>query len=236
MIRIDRQLLDAGYRVINPTYPSLWKGIEELAEATIPPAVEACRGEGTGPISFVTHSMGGILVRVYLAANTLPELRRVVMLGPPNQGSELASWATSFDMLEGIRPQAVGELSRELHSLTQRLGPVRFDLGVIAGNRNRRAFLPGVPEEASDGTVAVAETRIDGMRDFIELPTTHTFIVWSEDVMHQILTYLRTGRFDHSQGPGASISRAVQSSSGSPPTDPGTDDAPAATEAGVTNR
>ncbi len=193
---IEWELEDYGYVVVNPTYPSLTYGIEELSRTTVGPAVEECRARTRGAINFVTHSLGGILVRVYLARNELPDLGRVVMLGPPNQGSEIADWVTSFGVLEGIRPRVVEELSKEVESVPRRLGPVRFDLGVIAGNRNRRAFLPGVPEEPSDGTVTVAETRVEGMHDFIELPVTHTFMVWDDGVMHQILVYLQTGAFD----------------------------------------
>lgn len=198
---IEWELVDHGYSVVNPTYPSLSRGIGDLATTTVGAAVEECRASTQGTISFVTHSMGGILVRAYLKAHDLPELARVVMLGPPNQGSEIASWVASIGMLEGIRPPAVEELSKELDSIPRGLGPVQFDLGVIAGSRNLRAFLPGVPEKPSDGTVTVAETRVEGMGDFIELPVTHTFLVWDEDVIHQILAYLRTGRFDHSEKP-----------------------------------
>lgn len=194
---IEWELEDHGYTVINPSYPSLSHGIEKLAEDTVGSAIDDCRDAAAGRINFVTHSLGGILVRAYLGANQVSALGRVVMLGPPNQGSDLAQWVASIGMIEELRPPAIDELSKDLDSIPRRLGPVQFDLGVIAGNLNLRPFTPGAPEEPSDGTVAISETLVDGMNDFIELPVTHTFMVWDGEVMRQIIAYLETGRFEH---------------------------------------
>ena len=77
-----------------------------------------------------------------------------------------------------------------------RLGPVDFDLGIIAGTANRRSFMPGSPAEASDGTVTVAETMVPGMIDFIEMDTSHTFMMWDRRVLHQVAHFLEQGYFD----------------------------------------
>jgi hypothetical protein len=120
------------------------------------------------------------------------------MLGPPNQGSEVADWVESIEPLALFTPQAVAELSTGADSVPLKLGPVDFELGVIAGTVNRRVLLPGVPDEPSDGMVTVAETRVEGMKDFLEMPTTHSFIMWNSEVIYQVQHFLQHGAFDHS--------------------------------------
>jgi pimeloyl-ACP methyl ester carboxylesterase len=197
MKALEWELVDQGYRVVNFSYPSTLYPIERLAGIAVEEGLQACREAGSAPISFVTHSLGGILVRQYLADHEIPELHRVVMLAPPNQGSQLADYVASLDWLDRIRPQVIGQLGTDGNSVPQRLGSVDFELGVIAGNTNRRPFTPGAPKQQSDGTVAVAETVIDGMEDFIVLPSTHTFIMWQSKVMEQVVHFLHNGHFLH---------------------------------------
>ena len=197
MKALEWKLSDDGYMVVNITYPSIFQSIEDLAPAAINRGISECRESGAGPINFVTHSLGGILVREYLSEHELLELRRVVMLGPPNQGSEVADWVESNELLEMLAPQAVAQLSKGDESVPLKLGPVDFELGVIAGTVNRRAALPGIPLLPSDGTVTVAETRVDGMADFIMMPTSHSFMMWNSAVIYQVRHFLRNGVFDH---------------------------------------
>jgi hypothetical protein len=197
MKALEWNLSDDGYTVVNITYPSILQSIEDLAPGAINRGISECRESGAGPINFVTHSLGGILVRQYLSNHEILELRRVVMLGPPNQGSEVADWVESKELLEVLAPQAVAQLSKGEESVPLKLGPVDFELGVIAGTVNRRAALPGIPLLPSDGTVTVAETQIDGMTDFVMIPTSHSFMMWNSAVIYQVGYFLRHGAFDH---------------------------------------
>lgn len=197
MMALEWALEDAGYTVANVTYPSLLYPIQELAQMAVEAGVEECREQGFSQVHFVTHSLGGILVRQYLETGEIAGLRRVVMMGPPNQGSQLADFVHSLEMLRPLEPQAIAQLTTGEESVPLQLGPVDFELGVIAGNVNRRPPLPGIPDEASDGTVAVAETVVPGMVDFVELPASHTFMMWNPDVLAQVLYFLEHGHFDH---------------------------------------
>jgi pimeloyl-ACP methyl ester carboxylesterase len=197
MKAVEWALSDAGYTVANVTYPSLLYPIEELAEMAVEEGVDECRGQGLTRIHFVTHSLGGILVRQYLKTRAIEGLERVVMMGPPNQGSQLADFVHSLDLLQPFAPEAIAQLTTGEESVPLQLGPVEFELGVIAGNINRRPPLPGIPDEASDGTVAVEETVVPGMVDFVELPASHTFMMWNPDVIAQVRFFLENGRFDH---------------------------------------
>lgn len=191
------ELEEAGYATSNPTYPSLRYPIEELARRGVGQGLQECARHQPQKIHFVTHSLGGILVRQYLSQAEIPELHRVVMLGPPNQGSEKADYVYSMELLRPLTPDVVEQLGTGEQSIPRRLGPVGFELGIIAGTANQMTLLPGTPAVASDGTVTVQETIVPGMLDFIEMPVGHTFMMWSPAVRDQVLHFLREGRFDH---------------------------------------
>ena len=189
-------LAEAGFSVANVTYPSLSYPIEELATLAVEEGVEECHALGLDQIHFVTHSLGGILVRKYLADRSIKGLGRVVMLGPPNQGSQVADYIHSLDILRPFTPEAVAQLGTGARSLPRRLGPVNFELGIIAGTDSELSVMPGAPQDTSDGTVSVAETIVPGMMDFLEMPVSHTFMMWNQAVLQQVIHFLNYGVFD----------------------------------------
>lgn len=194
-------LVDAGYHVENISYPSLRYPVEQLAELAVGEGVRRCLARGVSEIHFVTHSLGGILVREYLSRRQLPQLGRVVMLGPPNQGSRLAEGLIRQRWFPRWAPPACRQLGTGDASVAGRLGPVSFELGVLAGNRNRRDWLLGrlLPGGLGpgDGTVAIHETRVAGMSDFIQLPLAHTLMAWSPGAIRQAVHFLAAGCFSH---------------------------------------
>jgi len=191
----------AGYPVVNEGYPSSTLPIQQLAPIGVEDGLAGCSDLGREYVAFVTHSLGGILVREYLSEHDIQGLQRVVMLGPPNGGSQLAQYAKSAALLKPFMPEAVTQLGTSAESLPRQLGPVAFELGVIAGTANYLPFLPGQPEELSDGTVAVAETIVPGMADFIEMPVSHSFMMWDNAVLAQVIYFLEHGRFQRQSPP-----------------------------------
>ena len=196
MMPLEWFLEEAGYSVANISYPSLSHSIEELAEMAVSEGVRQCRERGHQTINFVTHSLGGILVRQYLAHHELTGLGRVVMMGPPNQGSQMADYFLESALTDLYQPDVLAQLGTGDASVPRRLGAVDFELGVIAGGLNLRGALPGSPDGVSDGTVTVMETLVPGMTDFVLMQVTHTLMIWSRPVMEQALAFLRHGRFD----------------------------------------
>jgi triacylglycerol lipase len=199
MLAMEKALQRAGYNVINVNYPSRDLPIDELAKIAIEQGLNGCKQENGTSIHFVTHSLGGILVRYYLQAHEIPELRRVVMMGPPNQGSEVVDKLKYFPGYLFVNGPAGQELGTTEGDLPKKLGPVNFELGVIAGKRSVNLMLSSMMPRPNDGKVTVKSTQIEGMQDFITLPVTHTFMMLNPNVIKQTLLFLKYGHFDHSQ-------------------------------------
>ena len=196
MNKMQRELEEAGFLTANIDYPSRDHTVEFLAEIAVTEGVTACRAHANvSSIHFVTHSLGGILVRQYLSEHDIDELGRVVMLGPPNQGSaavEQLGDVPGFDWLNG---PAGRQLGKGEDSVPLRLGPANFELGIIAGNRTIDPITSAVLENPDDGRVSVADTRLEGMADFIVVEHSHAFMMRMRKPIELTLRFLRSGSF-----------------------------------------
>lgn len=197
MANMERALSAAGYTVRNVNYPSRSAPIQELADDAIGRAIDDCQKDGATRIDFVTHSLGGILVRSYLARHPLPSLGRVVMLGPPNQGSEIVDRLGGLFLFKWINGPAGNELGTDSNSVPNLLGQAKFPVGIIAGDRSinwiNSLLIPG----RDDGKVSVERTKLAGMSDHIVIHATHPFIMRNREAIEQTIQFLSTGRFDH---------------------------------------
>lgn len=197
MDELEEALSTGGYRVVNIGYPSRQETIDRLAEMAVEEGIAGCDQSSVETIHFVTHSLGGILVRYYLADTSIAKLGRVVMLAPPNQGSEVVDEWHDVPGYEWLNGPAGQQLGTGEDSVPRALGPVDFTLGIIAGTRSINPILSQSLPNPDDGKVSVENTRVEGMADFIEMPYTHTFMMGAEPVIRQVQHFLRSGRFSH---------------------------------------
>jgi pimeloyl-ACP methyl ester carboxylesterase len=179
-----------GYRVINWRYRSNMRTIGENADAFAKKV--APRLASAERVHFVTHSLGGIIVRRFLAMHSLPNLGRVVMLAPPNRGSEVAD--VLQDWLKPVKP--LRELGTGAASVPRALPRADFPVGVIAGSRSHiPLFSRWMDDVPNDGVVSVEATKLAGMQDFLLLHRTHTFLPWAPDAIAQAFAFIEDGRF-----------------------------------------
>ena len=195
MEKLQEKLQQADYLVVNVDYDSRKHPIPSLADMAIGDGLLACRYKKAKRINFVTHSLGGILVRHYLSTKNIPELHRVVMLGPPNQGSEVVDSLRDVPGFEALNGPAGMQLGTSSTDIPRQLGPVDFELGVIAGTQSINLILSTYLPGTDDGKVTIESAKVKGMKDFIALPVTHPMMMKNSRVIEQTLHFLQQGYF-----------------------------------------
>lgn len=189
-----RALREAGYDTLSCGYPSRWS-VRETAErvfaAVSPAAARAPK------VHFVTHSLGGILVReAFFRGGTPANLGRVVMLAPPNGGCEHIDRFGGIPFFGLVWGTPARELGTGAESFPNRLPPVGFDCGVIAGTKG--GLLGTLLPRPNDGKVTVASARAAGAGEVLEIPANHTWIMRDKAAIAATLRYLQTGTFAES--------------------------------------
>ncbi len=193
MNKMERYLSGQGYRVVNIDYPSRKYPLSELAKIIKKEVIS--KTTGACKIHFVTHSMGGIIVRFIQKNDPLPNLGRVVMLSPPNNGSEVVDLLGNLWFFEKINGPAGKQLGTDKNGICRSLGRANFDVGVITGDRSinwiNSLIIPG----NDDGKVSLESAKVEGMADFLIVHASHPFIMNDKTVMIECAHFLRNGRF-----------------------------------------
>lgn len=200
-----RHLAADSFTVVPFEYPSTRARMERAAEylhSVIQSLHEAAR------IDFVVHSMGGLVVRTWLLNHSDCRIGRMVMLGTPNQGAELAAQLRRRWLFRMILGDAGQQLATGADCSIQRLPVPPFEFGLIAGGRgNDQGYNPLLPGD-DDGTVTVESVRLAGASDFLVVPRIHSFLMSDPAVIAATLHFLTHGRFDPVRPPAPVGSRS----------------------------
>ncbi|HKX61853.1 MAG TPA: alpha/beta fold hydrolase [Verrucomicrobiae bacterium] len=186
-----------GYRVVHLSYRSTRQGIWSSAEELQAQLAKKLTGDEER-VHFVTHSLGGIVIRACLQKHRPANLGRVVMLGPPNQGSEVVDRLSGNPIYRLATGPAGQELGTAATSTPNQLGPVDYEVGIIAGSRSGNPLFSSWIREECDGKVSVKRAGLEGMRDLVVVRSSHTFMMRSREVAAQALHFIARGEFSRS--------------------------------------
>ena len=194
MARLATHLSNEGYNVVNLGYPSTRQSVADSV-SQLDTELKRHGEPANGRVHFVTHSLGGIIVRAYLKQQSPANLGRVVMISPPNQGSEIADKLRNNAFYKWSTGPAGQELGTGDSSTPNQLGPVNFPLGVITGDRSLNPIFSAWIGGPSDGKVSVKRAAVTGMADFLVVNHSHTYIMRSQLVADEVVRFLKQGRF-----------------------------------------
>jgi len=182
----------AGYAVERIGYRSLHDAPGDIL-ASVRSQIDACCAQREAPVHFVGHSLGGLLVRAYLAEARVKKLGRVVLIGSPSQGTPVVDDYRGRWWMKLAGPTA-NALGTDAGSFPKSLPPPAYPLGVIAGRVERAIDYPRIDGD-DDGLVPVAATRVEGMRDFVVIEAGHAMLRYREETARQVVSFLRFGQF-----------------------------------------
>ena len=187
--RLDATVLTVGYASprtgIDGHGASLGRVVAGLPQAT--------------RLSFVGHSLGNIVVRRWMhqaPAADLARVHRMVMLGAPNQGSDLARMTANVWLLSKLAHGAAKDLVLHWPEISKSLAVPPCEFGIVAGGKGDDRGYSSLLAGDDDAVVRVAETKLDGACDFLLLPVSHAAMMKNDDVQRATVSFLRTGRFE----------------------------------------
>lgn len=194
---LANHLNKSGYTTINMPYPSFRYDLEDLAH-NILHRIRLWLDKGK-KIHFVTHSLGGVVLRKViemLEPQDLSKVGRVVMLAPPHQGSEIIDWLgeSPLKLFKGVLGPASNFLSTKYMSAEKAEFCSDIDALIIMGDKSSLPFFRTLLEDSNDGIVSVEKGRLLGTNYFKIIEADHTFISSNSKVMDTVSRFIRIGK------------------------------------------
>lgn len=192
---LEERLSDAGYRVVNRSYPSTRLTIQESAEFLRRRIDRRVAANPRMEVNLVTHSMGGLVARYYLTHSPPEHFGALVQIAPPNQGSEKATRFRNYFYYRMVYRKPGQQLVTGLDELQRELGAPTVPIGIIAGGTgDADGFSPAIPGD-DDGTISVQNTKLSTMTDHLVLRYSHAFIMRKRETADQVIHFLKHGQF-----------------------------------------
>ncbi len=195
MSKMGRALASTGFCPVNLRYPSRKYPLKTLAEDFLLPQIIEVFSKSRGTVHFVTHSMGGVLLRFIFRKFPTEKIGKTVMLAPPNHGSEIVDKLKKHKWFRSFFGPATLELGTGAEFFHKNRYPLPPRCGIIAGDRSVFHIFDSVLPKPHDGTVSVASTKETGSADHIVLHTSHPFIMVACEVIANTIDFLQSGKF-----------------------------------------
>ncbi|MBC8385325.1 MAG: alpha/beta hydrolase [Candidatus Cloacimonetes bacterium] len=195
---LEKECQKSGYTTYNLGYSTAGETISSLSDKLLTDLIDDCIQKGFSKIHFVTHSLGGLIVRFYLQSNSLPKGSRIVMLSPPNKGTEVADFLKSNVLYQLF----AGDVGQELctdSEIIRNLKELNIEIGIIAGNKSFNPFFSEIIPGEDDGRISIENTKLDNMADFLIVNGSHLTIKHRREVSEQMLYFLRNGKFQQDE-------------------------------------
>ncbi len=193
-LRLERE----GYRVHSLTYNDRADSIEEAA-TFVHTQLESCCADAAA-LHFVTHSLGGLVLRSLFQNHAVPNAGKAVLLAPPNAGTQIVDRFAELRLFAWVMGPLAPQLGTGPEQLPKSLPTLPIPFGVIAGNRGGNPLGALFLAEPSDGTVTIESTRLPGMLDHLVVPNTHSFLMNSSEVAKAVSLFLAAGHFPRLSG------------------------------------
>lgn len=194
MRKMSMALAADGYDVCSINYPSRYFTVATLANEYVLPKINACVSTTTEAVNFVTHSMGGIIVRQLDEDLKFYPQGRIVMLSPPNQGSEVVDRMSNTWYFQQLAGPAGNELGTTEAGLPKSLPKPTMPFAVIAARHSNSAMSFIIPGD-DDGKVSLQNMQLDNMEEFIIVNSTHSFMMGNAQTIQYVLHFLKNGCF-----------------------------------------
>jgi pimeloyl-ACP methyl ester carboxylesterase len=195
MLRLEKALSKEGYQIINMDYPSRKSTISDISNMIFK-KLNLINKESNLKVHFVGFSMGCLVIRELLGKNELPNVGNIVLIGPPNHGSQVSDFLVNNIFYKAFFGPAGQQLTTNF-AKNNPFPSLQHTFGIIAGNVCLDPFSYFILPKENDGKITVESTKLEGMKDHIIIPISHTLMVFSNEVIKQVIYFLKYSHFKH---------------------------------------
>ncbi|MGA2624642.1 MAG: hypothetical protein ABSF91_12360 [Bacteroidota bacterium] len=193
---IENYLKKNGFETVNYSYHSIRDDIRKTGHNLY----NQIKQDRIDTVSFVTHSMGALVMRALLTYSikdsSFPTIYRIVMITPPNHGTEIADFFSSSSIFKFFLGPNVENMKTDSNSLANRLPlPLKSQVGIIVGEKSDSTGYNPFIKGSNDGYVTPDEAKLGMEKDFRIIYKSHTLITQSKKTRRLVLSFLRNGTF-----------------------------------------